>query len=313
MNMLDPGRKQDYIPAAFFIHFGKDYSAGQAAIDRHLEYFRHTQMDFLKIQFENEFPAVPKINRPRDWDKMPLYHKDFYEKQLKVVEGLVKAGKKEALVIQTLYSPFMCAGHTLKHAQSGGDIEITRHLKDDPGKVKIGMEIITESVLEFVKECVKLGVDGFYACTQGGETHRFKGSSLFNEYVKPYDSIMMEEINRSCDFNILHICDYCGGYDDLSPFLDYPGQVVNSSLELGDDLLTPKEAGTMFNRPYMGGLDKLGCIVSENKNEVITGVENVLDNASDKFILGAECTLPADINWNNINTAISTAHNYKRT
>ena len=49
----------------------------------------------------------------------------------------------------------------------------------------------------------------------------------FIECIKPYDLTVMEEIDRSCVFNILHVCDYEGGYDDLAPFLDYPGHVVN--------------------------------------------------------------------------------------
>ncbi len=39
----------DYIPAAFFLHFDDAYHQGQAAIDKHLEFFRSTGMDFVKI------------------------------------------------------------------------------------------------------------------------------------------------------------------------------------------------------------------------------------------------------------------------
>jgi len=42
----------DYVPAAFFMHFDRSYHQGQAAIDKHLEFFRHTGMDFVKIQYE---------------------------------------------------------------------------------------------------------------------------------------------------------------------------------------------------------------------------------------------------------------------
>jgi hypothetical protein len=49
----------------------------------------------------------------------------------------------------------------------------------------------------FVKDRIKLGVDGFYTFTQGGESHRFEGVALFNERIKPCDFALMEEINRS--------------------------------------------------------------------------------------------------------------------
>ncbi len=305
LSLLDKSKKQEYIPAAFFLHFDEIYQRGQGAIDKHLEYFRYTGMDFVKIQYENKFPVRPEISRPEDWGKMPLYKKPFYEDPLKIVEGLVKKVKKEAPVIMTLYSPFMCAGHT-----TGG--QVSEHIKENPEKVKKGMEIITESLMIFVKECIKLGIDGFYHSTQGGEGFRFDKPALFIECIKPYDLVLMKEINRSCIFNILHICDYHGGYNDLTPFLDYPGHVVNCSLELGKGELSGKEISKMFGRPFMGGIERKGTIVTGKKEEIKKVVEGILEEAPEKFILGADCTVPSEIDWDNLKMAISLAHQYKR-
>jgi len=304
LGVLDQGKKQEHIPAAFFLHFDEIYRRGQAAVDKHLEFFRHTGMDFVKIQYENNFPVRPEIKRPEDWLNMPVYQRDFYEDQLSIVDGLVKKAKKDALVIMTLYSPFMCAGHA-----SGR--QISEHLKEDPEKAAKGIEIITESLMIFVKECIKLGIDGFYHSTQGGESFRFADTALFKKYIKPYDLVLMKEINRTCIFNILHVCDYHGGYDDLSPFLDYPGQVVNCSLKLEEAELTPKEVSSMFGRPFMGGLERKGTILSGKEAEIKRVVKQALDAAPDKFILGADCTIPSEVNWDNLKAAISTAHEYK--
>src|SRR5436305_1102509 len=138
LSLLDEKQQPEYIPAAFFLHFTPEFHAGQAAVDKHLEYFRATGMDFIKIQYERTFPAIPGIRTPDDWARMPRYGKDFFEGQLKAVEGLVKAAKSEAVIIQTLYSPFMCASHTTS--------DVTEHLKRDPEKVAKGFAIITESL-----------------------------------------------------------------------------------------------------------------------------------------------------------------------
>jgi uroporphyrinogen decarboxylase len=105
------------------------------------------------------------------------------------------------------------------------------------------------------------------------------------------------------------VCDYSGGYSDLTPFLDYPGHVVNCSLSVGTRTMTPQEVSDMFGRPYMGGLDRHGTIVSGNTDEITQTVQDVLGQASDKFFLAADCTLPSDIDWDNIRTAIAVAHN----
>jgi uroporphyrinogen decarboxylase len=302
IELLDGNARHDYIPAAFFIHFDKNSRLGEPAVRKHLEFFRATGMDFVKIQYERTFPPLAGIERPEDWKGMPHYKLDFYEPELQVVRGLIKAAKKEALVLITLYSPFMCAGHT------AGLPRLTSHLEENPEQVKKGLEIITDSLMLFVKECIRLGVDGFYASTQGGEAGRFKQPGIFMRYLKPYDLVLMNEANRTCPFNILHVCDYNGPYDDLTPYLDYPGHIVNCNPRLTSKTISWQEIPRMFKRPAMGGLDRHGVIATGSPEEIRTAVGAVLKEAPRPFILGADCTLPDDIRWENIRTAVEAAH-----
>lgn len=94
---------QNYTPAAFFLHFGNDYKSGSAAAKRHLEFFRHTDMDFLKIQFEQTYTRQDFLQKPSDWSKLKLAKLDFYEPLLQTVRDLVKAEKKNSLILMTLY------------------------------------------------------------------------------------------------------------------------------------------------------------------------------------------------------------------
>lgn len=297
---------QDYTPAAFFLHFDAADHFGRAAVARHLEFYRSTHMDFIKIQYEKTFPPLEQIKKPQDWKQMPFYKLDFYQPVLEAVKGLVEAGRGEALVLVTLYSPFMSAGHSTSLPL------LTSHLQEDPEAVKKGLEIITESLRLFVRECVRLGVDGFYASTQGGEAGRFADGRIFRDYIKPTDLSLMNEINQSCRFNILHVCDYNGLYSDLTPYLDYPGHVVNCNPQLANRTIPWKEIAQMFKRPCMGGLDRHGVIVSGSRQEIENAVEKVLREAPSPFVLGADCTLPSDINWDNIRIAIDAAHRHKR-
>jgi uroporphyrinogen decarboxylase len=93
--------------------------------------------------------------------------------------------------------------------------------------------------------------------------------------------------------------------------LDYPGHVVNCSLTVGAEKITGTQVSQMFGRPFMGGLDRKGVIASGKAAEITQTVESVLGEAPEKFILAADCTLPNDVNWNNIRTAIDVAHQYK--
>jgi uroporphyrinogen decarboxylase len=296
---------EDYVPAAFFMHFDPACHQGQAAIDKHLEFFRYTGMDFVKIQYEQTLPPSPPIRKPEDWAHAPRYPEAFFDAPTRVAEGLVRAAKDEALVIMTLYSPFMWAARL-----AGGDT-LAAHLRENPEAVVEGLEIMTENVLALVRGCKRAGVDGFYASSQGGEAFRFGDADIFLKYVKPSDLEVWEEI-RSCAFNVLHICDYAGGYDDLTPFLDYPGHVVNCSLELGDRTLLPKEVSQTFGRPFMGGMDRKGVIATGGLEAIRQAAESVLAQAPERFILAADCTVASATPWSHLKTAIDTAHRYRQ-
>src|SRR3954452_3761829 len=177
-------------------------------------------MDFLKIQFEQTYTRQDFLQKPSDWSKLKLAKLDFYEPLLETVRELVKSQKKNSLILMTLYSPFMSAG------QCATTPLLIQHLKENPEAVKKGFEILTESQLLFVRACIKEGIDGFYASTQGGEAQRFGNSTLFNNYIKPFDLVSMREMESTCPFNILHVCDYVDAYADYGAYYDYPGENI---------------------------------------------------------------------------------------
>jgi uroporphyrinogen decarboxylase len=306
LSFRNGGPGPGFVPAAFFLHFDEKQHFGQAAVDAHLAYFRATGMDFLKVQYERTFPARPEIRTPGDWKTMPRYGLDFYRPQLEVVEGLVKAAGKEALVLVTLYSPFMCAGHTVSRPL------LVKQIEEDGDAVRKGLDTITESLLGFARECRRLGVDGFYASTQGGESGTFRDASLFGRYVAPTDLRLMREIDETCAFNILHVCDYEAPYADLAPFLAYPGHVVGCPARLTTGETSLRELARRFGRPIMGGLDRKGVIATGTDEEIRRAAQDVLRAAPDRFILGADCTVASNARREGLRAAIAAAHDFRR-
>ena len=69
-----------------------------------------------------------------------------------------------------------------------------------------------------------------------------------------------------------------------------------------------RELARRFDRPIMGGMDRKGVIGTGSDEEIRRATEDVLRAAPDRFILGAECTVPGTARWEGIRTAISTAH-----
>ncbi|MBL8239671.1 MAG: hypothetical protein JNM66_19765 [Bryobacterales bacterium] len=296
----------NYTPAAFFLHFGPEFKNGAAAARRHLEFFRQTDMDFVKIQFEQTYEHQTFLKTPADWSKLTLRKIDFYEPLVQTVRELVKSSKKDSLILMTLYSPFMCAGHCATSPV------LKRHMEENPDAVKRGLEILTESQMIFVRACIREGIDGFYMSTQGSEASRYGGSKIFSDYIKPSDLVAMNEIQRSCPFNILHVCDYVAPYANYDAVLDYPGHVVNCNPVLTGKTLAPQTITTLFKRPFMGGLDRHGLLEKGTPAEIAAEIKRVVKSAPRQFILGADCTVDGKTDWNRLRQTIAVAHSVGR-
>lgn len=306
MKLLDRGGEQIETPAAFFLHFPPDCHAGPAAVAKHRAFFEFTGMDLVKVQLELPFPHFEPLS-PDDWRRMPRFGEDVYGPQVEVVRGLVEALGSEAPVVVTLYSPFMCAGNI------GGRDVLRHHLDVEPEAARAGIEIAAECLMGFVDACIAAGVDGFYASTQGAEEGRFASPEAFVSHVKPFDLAVMRAIAARCPFSILHVCDYhrseYGAYRDLGLFSDYPGQVVSASQEIGGRRWSPQEVSdAMGGRPFFGGMDRLGRLSQGTEAEARAAARAALAERSDRFMLGAECTVPGDTPWANLRAAIEEAH-----
>jgi uroporphyrinogen decarboxylase len=302
LQWLEGKTDPNYTPAAFFLHFGPEYKNGLPAAKRHLEFFRHTDMDFVKIQFEQTYERQDFLQKPADWSKLALRKIDFYEPLIVTVRELVQAAKKDALILMTLYSPYMSAG------QCATPSVLKRHLEENPEAVKRGLEILTESQMIFVRACIQAGVDGFYMSTQGSEAKQFSSPKIFAGYIKPFDLVAMKEASAKCPFNILHVCDYNAPYADYAAVRDYPGHVVNCNTRLIGRELSPREIAQFFKRPYMGGLDRHGVLVKGTPQQVEEEIQRVVKSAPRQFILAADCTVANGTDWNRLKHAIAVAH-----
>ena len=189
---------------------------------------------------------------------------------------------------------------------------VVEHAKQDAEAVCRGMENITLSLLHFVQAAARLGVDGFYTCSQGGEANRIADRTLFNRTVKTYDMLLYKEAGQLVPYNIMHICDYEGSYQDFAArFQDYPGKVVNVPLTADGKRLTLRQAADLFHRPVMGGLDRKGIVSTGSPEEVKKAVLEVLKDAPANVILGADCTVNAKTPIEKLRTAIRAAHEYR--
>jgi uroporphyrinogen decarboxylase len=297
-----------YVPAAAFMHF--DYSKfGGDEVKAHLAYRDYVDMDVVKVQYEAAFTQENIPEKATDWKNVKRLPKGFFDPPLAVVKGCVEGARERGVpCIATLYSAFMGAGHGC------GDEVLAKHMVEAPDEVRKGLDIINEDVKLYIRECMKLGVDGFLASSQGGENNRPYPAESFREFIKPVDLDAMAVLD-GLPANILHVCDFEGQYDDFSPFTDYPGKVVNCNLLLKDAPITTKQAQDLLGgeKVFMGGLDRKGILIQPNTEQaIIEQVERVIAEGPEPMIVAPQCTVGnAQTIWDNVKVAIGAAHGYR--
>ena len=310
LQVLDQSRPNEYVPAAFFLHF--ENKLGRKAVQDHKDFYRATNMDFVKVFYEI---AVPKIDikSGKDWEKVPVYGEDFFEPQVAVIEDLAREFKGEAFILPTVYSPLALAGQTLGFENRKN---FKKLVEENPTAFGKAIKNLSLSIENYLRAARKHGADGFYVSSQGGDGNSLS-PEVWNKYVRQWDKHVSEVAVEIGEINILHICDYGTPFKNaeaLYAFADYPASIINVPLNFSDGTtLNLKEAQKRFGRPIFGGLERLGVIAKGSVEEAKAAVDELLKNASPNFILGADCTVPSDTDWDKLRAVIDYAHTWRQT
>lgn len=284
----------DRVPAGFWLHFPPHQAHGAAAIQAHLDYYRATNVDFMKVMNEHPYQANVEIKEPADWRRVrpaPL-SADFYQEQLDEIKGILDGLGGECLVVTTIFGPFASGNHASNN-------KVTEHLNADPDAVGQGLAAIGESLAEFAVACVEAGASGIYYSAQGGERDRFH-QDQFLKYIKPHDLTVLNRMKDLGEFHLLHICK---DRVRLEHYTDYPGHAVNWAATKNN--LGLLEGRKLFRRPIVGGLGDRGVIVDGTREEIQSAVRQVItDFGTTGLIIGADCTVPTDMPLENIRAAV---------
>ena len=302
------GEKTDGMLCGFWHHFNDSCKYGQASIQAHVEFFQYTDADILKVMNEHTYRIDCSIEQSSDWKKVKPSSFDTgpYPQYIEEFKALKKALPKDVPLFATVHGVLVSAYHAteLPGNFSNPHNMVSRHLKQDPSSVAVGLQAIAETLILLCRQLVKAGADGIYYAALGGESYRFE-RSLFETYVKPYDKQVIDSINDLKAKSILHICKdkvvlpmYQGIQADIVNWA-----VHESEYSLSDGRLLFPEA------TLLGGFDdRSGVLVEGSKAEIEQEVEVIVAEAGRKrFIIGADCTLPTDIELWRLNAARSHA------
>lgn len=303
-NVIRLLRGDDYesIPSGFWIHFSEEINKGtiQDKVEAHLDFAKACDLSVVKVMNENEFRRSEKVETSDDWKKikaLPDNHRLFSE-QLDITNRIIDRLDNEYYTLGTIHGLVASLSHSsgLKYS---GSLEVLReHAKENKEAVLDAIKATTENVIRMLDYTLQSGVDGIYYAALGGEKDRLS-REFYDEFIKPYDLQILSEVQSRPIF--LHICKQ---NIDFDRFMDYPAQVVNWAIH--DTDLDLKQGLEKFqDKIILGGLDdRSGVLVEGSQDQIANEITRIAEDMKGKpFVLGADCTLPTEIDYERIRFA----------
>ncbi|OCA88332.1 hypothetical protein A8F94_08275 [Bacillus sp. FJAT-27225] len=302
----------DRVPAGFWLHFPEHMHNGDEAVHAHIDFYQKTNTDILKIMNENLVPYNTPITKAEDWKNIrPLSLKDdFIVRQLDIIKRITDQLGDEAVILTTIHGTIASAFH----ARGGGEnydalrTVLSSHLREQPEIVSNAFRILSEGMAEFVHACLEAGAQGIYYSALGGERELFTDEE-FETHIKDNDLMILNAAKNASAFNVLHICK---DNVNFNRYTDYHPEVVNWAIH-ENDLSLPEGKQLFPESVILGGLDdRSGVLVNGTQEEIEQAVFKTLDKiGTRRFILGADCTLPTELSYEQIKLAVEATCKYK--
>lgn len=298
------GTKPDRPAISLWRHFPVDDQTPVGLANATLDFQKKYDFDFIKVTPTSSFCLKDwgssdewngategtreytrrVIKSPEDWSKLHRldpYH-GYLAEQLAclqlISEGI--AGDDEPPVVQTIFNPLSQAKNLV-----GGD-DLLVHLRMYPQELHAGLQIITESTLDFLEAAMKIGIAGIFYAVQHASCNLLS-TEEYQEFGAQYDRQVLSAVDDLW-LNVLHLH---GENIMFDAFLDYPVQVINwHDRDTKPNLL---EAQKKFTGTLCGGLQRQSTMVLGSPVKVTAESRDAIQQtAGVRFILGTGCVLP---------------------
>ena len=297
----------DRPPVGFWFHFSDEQKMGAACVQAHLDYYNHVDVDLAKIMCDGYFdypnPLAQSVQKASDWYHLKPLGKNhpFLREQVDRAKAVKDGLKDDMCVFYNVFAPFS----SIRYGTS--DELVMAHLREDPQAVAYALGIIAEDNSTLCELLMtEAGCDGIYYCVQGGEKDRMTGET-YRAYVTPSDKAVLSHANKFSPYNLLHCCGWAGIPNRLENWQDYPAKVINWAVFI-EEMDLVRGRAFFGGKTVLGGCDnrKTGVLYTGSKAEVQSFVRKLVSSFDQDtgYMIGADCTLPADIDKKRIQWVI---------
>lgn len=299
----------DCVPCGFSLHFPSDRSSGEEGVRAHLDFFRESDTDIIKIMNENLFPCFGAMTDASSYSALCRgfsIDSPFMQDQLAFTREILDRADGDAFSVGTLHGITASAIHPLEKMgvpYAEARERLVAYFRESPEKMLGAMERITDTLSELAVKYVGAGLDGVYYAALGGE-YRYFTDEEFHAWIEPFDKKVMTAVREAGGYVFLHICKDkldMGRYASYAEYADVVNWGVHAaplSLEDGRKLFPGKTV--------MGGLpDRHGVLVDGSDEEIEKAVGDIIGSyGRTGLIIGADCTLATEQDMGKLSAAV---------
>lgn len=319
------GEKVDCVPVGFWFHFldNEVISTGmerpeliEQNLDGHRQFNDAFHPDFVKLMTDGLFYrpqyTYPKLHTSHDLAKVrPLGRNHAFlnacvdhAKRVREIFG------EDILIFYNIPSPFH---HILKQLTgTSGMKEFPKCMAEDPDAFTIANHALLSDMLNLTERVMTEGtMDGIYF---GLHNDNVFPAEQYETLIKPGELEILETANAIHPINIAHICGYRGRVNNFEVYKDYPATVFNWSLHTTDLSIAKGKKFFTHCKSVIGGFDQTpgSLIHAGSKEDIQRYVHKLLvENGTQGFILGADCTIPSDTPIEHLIWAREACSNYE--
>lgn len=321
-------KKTERVPLGFWHHFilGEDQFNGlndELLLDKaykgHLEFYKKTNPDLMKLMNEGFFGYPPimdnDLKSADDLKKIKSIGADnpWITKQVEYVKKLSKEFSDEVLTFYNVFSPLQIIRIKLEFLNEDFDRFVYLAENYPIEFKKAGLEILKDIKILVSRLLQETSLDGIYYCVQNIQSELYD-KEKYTEIVSPSELPVLEEANKYSDLNILHICGYARYTNDLSTYKDYNARIYNWATHT-ENIPISEGINIFKDKCVLGGFDNNpnSLIDVGSKTDIELYTKELIDKYRDNaFIIGADCSVPNDIDDENIKAVSDATYKYRR-
>jgi uroporphyrinogen decarboxylase len=271
---------------SFWYHFGLQHMRGRKHAEAEIDFYRAYDPDFLKVMNDYPYPlplGLDALVTEEDWNRVePVTGSDeCWREQLEALAMINEAIGKEAMFIETIFSPWT----TARRLTPTGRLDEAKALH--PEALLAAMDAIATSLAAYAREAIDRGAAGIFL-SLGAATDDVMTVGEYETWGRPFDLKVLEAVSEAV-FNVLHIHGRRIHFDSL---LDYPVAAMNWSHFATTPSL--KEGRVRSARTVLGGIDE-ATTAHLSAREVERQVASALSEIGPRgLIVAPGCSVPTD-------------------